>query len=149
MTFTESLDLCLRSSLPLLFFAMTVLALSLAMSSAAPSGASSRGLFHWGRNATESVVDYTKNDLLLGSQDSFFWFLVPLTGLVSVGVCVIVNYIALAVIHILCFIFSILSSRPAWVRNDDRRYESCSFSSSFYLTLSKEKHRAGLYPYLT
>ncbi len=66
-------------------------------------------------------MDYAKNDLLLGSQDPFFWFLVPLLGIVSAGVCVIINYGALAIVHFFSVIHSLLSSRPSWIRHDERR----------------------------
>ena len=82
----------------------------------------SAGLFNWHRNSTNSIMDFSKNDVLLGSQDPFFWFLLPLFGFVSAGVAVLVNYATLAVIHILCFIYSMLTAKPAWIRNDDRRY---------------------------
>lgn len=128
MTFAESMDLCLRSSLPLLLLAMSFFALSLARSSAAPPEQASTGLFRWRGNATESAIDFTKNDLLLGSQDPFFSFLIPLLGMVSIGVCVVINYAALAVIHIMATIYGLLAARPAWFSNDDRRCESLKLS---------------------
>ncbi|KAL8800069.1 MAG: hypothetical protein Q9182_005435 [Xanthomendoza sp. 2 TL-2023] len=78
VTFMESMDFCLRTSMPLLFLALTVLGVALAVSSTATPSATSTGWFNWSTNATESAVDYTKNDLLLGSQDPIFWFLMPM-----------------------------------------------------------------------
>ena len=118
IAFGEALDLCLRSSLPILLLVMSFLATSIVNSKAAQSPP----MFHWRGNATETAIDYTKNDLLLGSQDSMFWILIPLFGLVSAGVCVLVNYAALVTIHIFCLVYSFLNARPAWLRNDDRRY---------------------------
>ena len=66
-------------------------------------------LLHWSSNATETVIDYTKNDLLLGFQDPFFWFLVPLFGMVGVGICVAVNYALLAITTLLAAIYSVSS----------------------------------------
>ncbi|KAL2002209.1 hypothetical protein VTN02DRAFT_432 [Thermoascus thermophilus] len=117
ITFTESLDLCLRSSLPLLLLALSLFASSLATSRSLPP---SDDPFHWKTNATESVVDFTKNDLLLGSQDAFFWFLVPLFGLISIGVCVIVNYVALLILSVFTFLFGLLRSKSGYIRRDDR-----------------------------
>lgn len=119
ITFTESLDLCLKSSLPLLLLALTFLAMGLTISSAAPSRPASTGWLGWGRNATESAIDFTKNDLLLGSQDPFFWFLVPLFGLISVGICVGVNYATLALTNLFYLPYNFLTARPAWVRVED------------------------------
>lgn len=100
---------------------MSFLAMILANSSTAKRRSPSRGLLFWRGNETESLVDYTKNDLLLGLSDPFFWFLVPLFGLLSTGICVMVNFAALAVIDVLCFTYTLLNTRPAWLRNDDRR----------------------------
>ena len=91
--------------------------MSLASSDPTPS----RGaLFHRG-NATESAIDYTKNDLLLGSPDPFFWFLIPLFGLVSAGVCVAVNYAALLVVQILRLIQSALASASTLINGKHQR----------------------------
>src|SRR5258707_745797 len=106
MSFTESLDLCLRQSLPLFLSALTCLSVSLAQASAAPPYSSSTGFWGWGGNATETQIDFTKNDLLVGSQDPFFWFMVPLIGLVCVGACVLVNYTALAITHLFSILYS-------------------------------------------
>lgn len=126
--FTESLHLCLRSSLPLLLVVLSILATSLSTSSSSThQKQSENGLFGWRTNATETPIDFTKNDLLLGSSDAFFWFLVPLFGLISIGVCVAVNYIALLVVHIFSSIFGLSSAfaRSGYIRHDERRYVDC------------------------
>lgn len=76
----------------------------------------------WRVNATETPMDFTKNDLLLGSQDTFFWFLVPLFGLISIAACVVVNYAATILVHILGLLRSLLVSRKGFIKHDDRRY---------------------------
>ncbi|KAI9885731.1 MAG: mitochondrial membrane protein [Watsoniomyces obsoletus] len=123
ISFAEALDLCLRQSIPLVFIALSIFAFSLARSSSSQDhrSSSSSGWSHWGRNSTESAVDYTKNDLLLGSPDPFFWFLVPLFGLVSVGICVVMNYTLMTLTHILSMIYDLVTFRPAWISNEDRR----------------------------
>jgi hypothetical protein len=121
MSFSESLDLCLRQSLPLVLSALTCLSVSLAQAGAATPYSSSTGFWGWGGNATETQIDFTKNDLLVGSQDPFFWFMVPLIGLVCVGACVLVNYMALAITHLFSILYSFLSVKPAWLRNEDKR----------------------------
>jgi glycosylphosphatidylinositol deacylase len=121
MSFTESLDLCLRQSLPLVLVALTFLSVSLAQASSAPPRPVQSGFWGWRGNATESQIDFTKNDLLVGSQDPFFWFMVPLIGLVCVGACVMINYAALAITYVSGILYGSLSFKPAWLRNDDRR----------------------------
>ncbi|KAL8929186.1 MAG: hypothetical protein Q9208_001269 [Pyrenodesmia sp. 3 TL-2023] len=86
---------------------------SLAVSNAAAPSAASAGWFNWSTNATESAVNYTKNDLLLGSQDPIFWFLVPLCGLLSAGVCIMINYAALGAISLLQIPVHLLKGHPA------------------------------------
>ena len=115
------MDLCLRSSLPILLLGLSFLAMSLALSGFAPCKPASPHFFSWKRNATESAIDYAKNDLLLGSQDPIFWFLVPLLGLISVGLCVLINWVALGVTSSLYIPYSLLTARPAWARADDAR----------------------------
>jgi len=135
MTFAESMNRCLRTSLPLLLLAMSFLASSLATSSHSPNSRS--GLLYWRQNATESAVDFTKNDLLLGSQDSFFWFLVPLFGIIAIGVCIALNYVVLAVVHIIAIASSLFIRRPAYIRIDEKRY-SCLLYSDIARTNSSQ-----------
>ncbi|KAL8859311.1 MAG: hypothetical protein Q9178_004249 [Gyalolechia marmorata] len=120
VTFMESMDFCFRTSMPLLFLALTVLGISLAASSTATSTVWPS----WGTNATESAIDYTKNDLLLGSQDPIFWFLVPMFGLLSASFCVIINYAALGVISFLQIPFRLLALRPTGRRHDPTKKNS-------------------------
>ena len=110
------MDLCLRTSLPILLLALTFLAISFSIASSAPPRAN---LFSWRSNATETAVDFTKNDLLLGSQDPIFWFLVPLSGLISAGVCVLLNTAALGLTYSLSILYSFLTSKAPWARSDD------------------------------
>ncbi|KAJ5099350.1 hypothetical protein N7532_006351 [Penicillium argentinense] len=115
--FTDGLDRALRTSLPLLFVAMSLLASSLATTKALPQ---SDDPFHWRTNSTETPLDFTKNDLLLGSQDAFFWFLVPVFGIISVGVCVLVNYVALLLVNIFSLIYGAVNSKSGYIRREDR-----------------------------
>ena len=122
MSFAEGMDACLRRSLPVVLLVLSVMSFSLASSSASPQPPSnSNSIWGWSGNATEAAIDFKKNDLLLGSQDPFFWFLVPFMGVVCVGVCVILNYVALLLIHISSIVYGWMSTRPAWLRNGDKR----------------------------
>lgn len=132
ISFTEGMDICLRHSLPVVTVALSLLAYSLASSPAAPQPAAP-GLTTWNRNGTDVLAHFRQNDLLIGSQDPFFWFLVPFLGVVCVGVCVVLNYLALGLTHIFCMIYTSASSamRPAWTKNDSRRRSpSPAFSPS-------------------
>lgn len=119
MSFSEGMDQCIRTSLPVLFLALTFLSLSLAKASHV------LGDEVLGRqgNATETPRKFTKNELLLGSHDPFFWFLMPLFGLICVGVCIAANYVVLALTQMLTSAYSRL--RSVTLRNDEGRSVSC------------------------
>lgn len=100
------MDLCLRSSIPVLFLALTIFAVSYPR----PVEYSSpiELLFNQNGNVTESIIDFTRNDLLLGSQEPIFCLLVPLFGLISVGICIALNYFVLFVTQVSVLAVSIL-----------------------------------------
>ena len=120
--FAQAIGLCLTSSLPILILLLTLLNFMLAVSSAGSQGASSNPAFGQGANATDTPVDFTKNDLLLGSRDPVFWFLVPLFAIISVGVCALMNYAILAVTYFIAVPYNYLTIRPAWLRVEDLGY---------------------------
>lgn len=129
MTFSASLDLCLRQSLPLVLMAITLFSLS-SMKVNSLFNQSSSGSLGWKVNETEPQIDFTRNDTFMGSQDPFFWFMIPLVGFVCIGVCVMVNYLTLSVISMLAIIHNYLSTQPIWLRNDERRTIPLIFSQS-------------------
>ncbi|PNS21035.1 GPI inositol-deacylase [Sphaceloma murrayae] len=106
ISFAESMDQCIRTSLPLLFVALTFLALSLARTSGPFVPDSDRT----SAGAAETFAGFTKNELLLGSYDPFFWFLIPLFGVISVGVCIAVNFTIMAVISLLALAYGLFFS---------------------------------------
>ncbi|EFQ99381.1 GPI inositol-deacylase [Nannizzia gypsea CBS 118893] len=116
INFSESLELCIRSSLPLTFLGFSLLATTLATSkSVVTHGVQSS----WQTNATETPIDYGKNDLLLGSQDTFFWFLVPLFGIISVGACVVVHYVATILVYLLGLLRSTVAARQGYIKHEN------------------------------
>jgi hypothetical protein len=128
VTFSEGLDSCLRQSIPLMLASLAILSLSTGNSSAAP--ATGATFWHW-RNSTAAAVDFHQNDLFVGTQDPFFWFMIPLIGLVCVGVCTVLNYLTLALTYVFGLGLGLLNFRHGWVRHDDkRRSPSPGFLSS-------------------
>ncbi|KAF9881393.1 gpi inositol-deacylase [Colletotrichum karsti] len=126
ISFSESLDLCLRQSLPLMLVSLTFLSLS--MTGSWPAGPG--GFWHW-RNTTSPAGDFHGNDLLTGTQDPFFWFLVPLIGVVCVGVCAILHFVTLALTQLLGFVYSSVVVRSfGQARDERRRAHSPMFASS-------------------
>jgi hypothetical protein len=103
MSFTQSMDQCIRTSLPAIFIALTFFGVAVSKSS---RSVWSRQLFGGLEDGNELNPDFTINDLMLGTPDPFFWFLVPLFAIISVGICIAANYLILLVIHILVFIIT-------------------------------------------
>jgi glycosylphosphatidylinositol deacylase len=111
ISFTDSLDQSLRLPLPVLLLSMTFFATAFTSTST-------------GRNrdlvgTVNGTVNFEQNDLLLGSQDTFFWFLVPLCGLLSVGACVLLNYLVLGLLHIFSILTVFYPGSNGYVKVDD------------------------------
>ncbi|KAK5052751.1 hypothetical protein LTR84_002617 [Exophiala bonariae] len=111
ISFSESLDQSLRLPLPILLLSMTFFATAFTTASSTSIGTS----HHMQNNGTS--INFAQNDLLLGSQDTFFWFLVPLAGLLSIGACVLLNYLVLGLLHLLVIVSSLVSQ--SYVKVDD------------------------------
>ncbi|KAI8630592.1 GPI inositol-deacylase [Xylariaceae sp. FL1651] len=121
ISFSESLGNCLRRSLPMLLLSMTFLSLSIGQSGSTGFG----DLWPWQNNI--STIDFAQNDLLVGTTDPFFWFLIPMIGIVCIGVCVVLNYIALVLISLLSVFYS-WTFAPK-VQTDDKKGSLASKST--------------------
>ncbi|KAF2760597.1 GPI inositol-deacylase [Pseudovirgaria hyperparasitica] len=125
MSFSEALNQCLKTSLPVLILALTFFSTSLARASMLSAGTTSP--YDWflrpfvNTGGMVSAIDYSKNDFLLGFQDAFFWFLVPLFGLISTGICVLLNFTVLTLTHIFALIYGKISYVPLRNDNSSRR----------------------------
>lgn len=121
ISFNDSLDQSLRLPLPVLLLSMTFFATAFTS-----HHASSINSPAWQPNGT---VSFNQNDLLLGSPDAFFWFLVPLCGLISIGVCVILNYLVLGLLQTFSFVLTKFSSSNSYVKIVDSGKEKTAVSS--------------------
>lgn len=130
VSFAEGMDVCLRRIIPVVILGLSVLSWILSSSSAAPVPATS-STWTWSGNSTAPIVDFKRNELLLGSRDPFFWFLVPLMGIISIGICVVVNYAALFTIQICSAAYGLMNTGPGWLgKNDKKRSSSPIFCAS-------------------
>lgn len=127
VSFADSLDLSLRQSIPLLLLSMTLLSMSLG-----GAVATSSWLFWSGKKPSLGFpIDFHRNDLLIGTDDPFFWFLVPLIGTVCIGVCVVLHFVTLGLTQALAAVYSLFSTAPISVLgNDQRRARSPAFVPS-------------------
>lgn len=116
ISFPESLDLCLRQSIPLLLLSLTLLSMSL-------GGASVLGWslpWSWQRHSPSSTLEVNRHDLLVGTEDPFFWFLIPLIGTVCIGVCTVLHYLTVGLTQVLGLLYALLSSLSLRVSREDR-----------------------------
>ena len=56
------------------------------------------------RNAVK--MQFPKNDMLMGLQDPFFWFLAPVFAIIAVGITVVLNYMLMVVLHVTTAIYT-------------------------------------------
>lgn len=113
LSFMDGLDSCLRQSLPLLLLSLTLFGLSVSHSD------SSTGSWIW-KNVAGSV-DFQQNDLLIGTADPFFWFLVPMIGVVCIGVCIGFHYATLLLTSIICTIYGLVTRNRTRTQRDDKK----------------------------
>lgn len=136
MSFTESMEECVKSSIPLTLIALTLLSVLLAGAHNQLFGPTVAEL----SARTTDQVDDGNYELLLGTQDTFFWFLVPLFGLMCVAICVVVNYVVLTLFSIFALVYSIFPSISRI--NDDQRAPAA-------FAITSTRHRALLTGTLT
>ncbi|KAK4955548.1 GPI inositol deacylase [Elasticomyces elasticus] len=123
ISFSHSMDQCIRTSLPAIITALTFLAVALSKATQGPWARK------WlGRTASETV-DFTVNDFMLGTSDPFFWFLVPLFGAIGVGICIAANYFVLSITHLFAAAYGLLRS---WTRPTGEKATSLFTTSTSY-----------------
>lgn len=110
MSFSEGLDLVIAKSLPRILALYALTAAILAVWTASESKTIPSPLATTSGANTPAPPNYTRNDLLIGMQDPFFWFLAPLFALISVGVCILINYGALIFLNVLTLVYTLLSN---------------------------------------
>ncbi|KAI7345250.1 GPI inositol-deacylase-like protein [Hortaea werneckii] len=118
MSFSQSMDHCIRTSIPAIIAALTFLSVAL---SKATQGPWARRWFSQSTGTDETSIDFTVNDLMLGTSDPFFWFLVPLFGIVSVGVCIAGNYFVLTIMETLALLYGRLRTLFLTKADEPRR----------------------------
>ncbi|KAF4125314.1 PGAP1-like protein [Geosmithia morbida] len=103
VSFSRSLDLSLRQSIPLLLLSMTLLSTSVGEAA----------ISRWwptlnGKGLSPHALNFHRNDLFIGTDDPFFRALVPLIGLVCIGICVGLHYCTLVVTYILAALYGLV-----------------------------------------
>ncbi|KAI6902937.1 GPI inositol-deacylase-like protein [Hortaea werneckii] len=125
MSFSQSMDHCIRTSIPAIIAALTFLSVAL---SKATQGPWARRWFSQSTGTDETSIDFTVNDLMLGTSDPFFWFLVPLFGIVSVGVCIAGNYFVLTIMETLALLYGRLRTLLL-TKADETRHPTFAITS--------------------
>jgi len=122
MSFAEGMNQCLRMEIPALVSGLMILA-TFFSNSQSIDVAQSHWFERYRSNATESISDYTMNNLLIGSPDPFFWFLVPIFAIICTGLCIAINYTVLIVTHVLMIPLSYIRLLG---KSEDTRYVCCN-----------------------
>lgn len=131
ISFAEGMNVTLRGSFPLMILALTLFSTSMS-DGAHPSQQMPLNLLG-NTTSLPSSIDYEQNDLLLGSQDTFFWFLIPLFGIISVGVCMALNYFVFLVVKALCANKSLWASKRNYIKEMELK---CVFAAPFFPLIS-------------
>ena len=118
ISFSESLGSCLQRSLPMLLLSMTFLSLSIGQSGTMDH----RAIWSWWSSTPRT--DLAQNSLLVGTTDPFFWFLIPMIGIVCVGVCVVFHYMVLVLVSLLSIVYGWIFGPK--LPSDDKKHESTS-----------------------
>ncbi|PHH55263.1 GPI inositol-deacylase [Ceratocystis fimbriata CBS 114723] len=101
VTFLQALDMCFRSRLPWLLATCFGL-LWLFHGDEAPAIMSSDSSAWQSHNGTLApMLSSNRIDLLIGTSDLFFWYLIPLIGVICIGVCVALHYVTLLLTRLL------------------------------------------------
>ncbi|KYK59672.1 hypothetical protein DCS_00806 [Drechmeria coniospora] len=106
ISFSAGLDLSLRRSIPMLLLSLTLMSTWLDRVFAALE----RGLA-WpsGNVSPAGSPSFDRNELLIGTTDPLFWFLIPLTGIVCVGVCTVLHYIVLGTTWVIGVLYGFMN----------------------------------------
>ncbi|PWW73118.1 PGAP1-domain-containing protein [Tuber magnatum] len=120
MSFGEGLDRLIPRTLPYVLVALSALAISLSFTGAEQENPVPSPLSKSTTEQSTTAADFAKNDLLVGLQDPFFWFLAPLFALIAVGVCVVLNYGAVLSLHSLTILYTFFGKWPAWISGERR-----------------------------
>jgi hypothetical protein len=108
MSFSETLDSCLYRSLPTLVGFLTALSL---LGGSGSSDVVEPDVFWKGMNGT-SLIDFHQNDRLSGTRDPFFWFLIPLFSVASLGICVILHFVTVALTQVIGIAHGVFCAAP-------------------------------------
>ncbi|KAF1949044.1 GPI inositol-deacylase-like protein [Byssothecium circinans] len=123
MSFAEGLNECVRSSLPLALAALTFLSISLG---GAHRQSNAPWLVNAGPNNASNFFGNSDHEMLLGLEDNFFWFLIPLFGLMCVATCVALNYAVVGIIYLSATVYGLVSSSA--LRNEDGNRTPAAFA---------------------
>lgn len=121
MPFAEGLDLCLRGWFPAMLLFLTVMSVQGWGRSAAPGARSERHL--------TGPLDFYQNDSFTGTTDPFFWFLTPLIGIVSAGVCIAFHYTTVLLTQSVGFVCGLFSKRTTTTDEKPRATSPAALSS--------------------
>jgi glycosylphosphatidylinositol deacylase len=117
ISFAEGLNQCLRRDIPVALVIILASTIFIGNPSRYPGEPSWYDVYKG--NSTGSVSDLAMNNLSFGHPDPFFWFLIPIFGIICAGLCIAINYTVLGITYTLTLLLSRIRFFSA--RNDDTR----------------------------
>lgn len=104
ISFAEGMDLFVARSLPYVLGSLSVIAFTLSFANSEASSFPSSPLEKRSDDhpSTAQNMQFAKNDMLVGLQDPFFWFLAPLCATIAIGIVVVLNYLVLIILNAGC-----------------------------------------------
>ncbi|KAI5814253.1 PGAP1-like protein-domain-containing protein [Pyronema omphalodes] len=104
ISFAEGMDLFVTRSLPYVLGSLSVIAFTLSFANSEASSFPSSPLEKRSDDhpSTAQNMQFAKNDMLVGLQDPFFWFLAPLCATIAIGIVVVLNYLVLIILNAGC-----------------------------------------------
>lgn len=78
---------------------------------------------------TTGPIDFYQNDSFTGTTDPFFWFLTPLIGIVSAGVCIAFHYTTVLLTQSVGFVCGLFSKRTIATNGKPRATSPAALSS--------------------
>jgi hypothetical protein len=126
------MDLFVSKSLPFVLVSLSCMAVSLSFANSESNNSAFSPLDKRSDDhpSTASHMQFAKNDMLVGLQDPFFWFLAPLSALIAVGIVVVLNYLIMIILNIGVAIYSVFDRFSSRSNHERRHTGSIAFSTS-------------------
>ncbi|KKA26074.1 hypothetical protein TD95_000351 [Thielaviopsis punctulata] len=106
--FLHGLDYCVRHCMPVVLVLSLGLLLALHGDSVPASPVHDAATWQSNNGTLAPMFSSHHVGFLIGTSDLFFWYLIPMIGLVCLGVCIALHYVVLLLTHTLSALFAVV-----------------------------------------